>query len=256
MIETNLAIAIPFLLLGLAHSLLGEKLLMRPLLAADWSVPRLSRRVAGIILHFAWHLTTVTWFGLALVFLGVDLLVAVAAIGGVSAVIIFVRLRSHLAWPLMLLISLAALRDYGTIGDSAMRIAGWVAVGLLVGAALVHGYWALGGQRWGHLVIPTTPGSGAAFSPPAIATAAVGVSLAGFAALIVMALIDAQLLVSARTVVLWVGVGVLALRAAGDGRLVGFSKMVRGTDFAVADDAYFTPLVVFLAFGAASAAVL
>ena len=49
------------------------------------------------------------------------------------------------------------------------------------------------------------------------------------------------------------GCGVLALRALGDGRVVGFSKRERGTLFARRDDAYYTPLVVLLAAGAYAA---
>jgi hypothetical protein len=46
---------------------------------------------------------------------------------------------------------------------------------------------------------------------------------------------------------------VLSLRAVGDGRFVGFSKRVRDTAFGRADDALYTPAVVLLWFGAASA---
>ena len=43
---------------------------------------------------------------------------------------------------------------------------------------------------------------------------------------------------------------VVALRAAGETKLVGFTKTARDTGFARADDRYFTPLVVLLALGA------
>jgi len=47
-----------------------------------------------------------------------------------------------------------------------------------------------------------------------------------------------------------------ALRAIGDTRVAGSTKTVRNTDFARADDRYFTPIVVFLALGASGALVV
>ena len=48
----------------------------------------------------------------------------------------------------------------------------------------------------------------------------------------------------------------LTLRLIGDGRFVGFSKRVRDTAFGRADDALFTPAVVLLWLGTASALAL
>ncbi len=256
MIETNLTIAIPFLVLALAHSVLGERRVLGPLRAMDLTVGTMSRRFLDRLLRFAWHATSLTWFALGLVFLGLDLLLGAALIGGLAAVIMFVYMRAHLAWPLFLLIAVAALRAYGTVGDAGLQVAGWVAFTVLGAAATLHLYWAMGGTRWTRAVIPTTEVGARSFDPPPLATAAVAVALAVFAALVAMELAAVEAFAQLRVVLLWVGVGVLALRAAGDGRLVGFSKSVRTTAFAKADDAVLTPLVVFLAFGVSAAALL
>ena len=151
---------------------------------------------------------------------------------------------------------LAAMYDGGWLGDGLLRGAGWISVALLGAAAALHVYWALGGRRWASAVIPTSGPGESLFSPPPLATAAVAVLLGGFATLVALHLLDAGPFGGVRVLLLWVGVGVLALRAAGDGRFVGFSKSVRGTSFAQADDAWFTPLIVALAFGSTAAAIL
>lgn len=55
--------------LGVAHSYLGEKYLLARLLKQN--LPRLSRdrddAFTKQVLRFAWHLTTVAWFGLGLI---------------------------------------------------------------------------------------------------------------------------------------------------------------------------------------------
>jgi hypothetical protein len=45
-------------------------------------------------------------------------------------------------------------------------------------------------------------------------------------------------------------IGAAPLRAIGDTKVAGFTKSVRDTPFADADDRYFTPLVVLLSLGA------
>lgn len=55
------------------------------------------------------------------------------------------------------------------------------------------------------------------------------------------------------TCVVGLGILVLAARALGDGRGIGFTKRVRTTRFGRADDLYFTPLIVLLAIGSAAA---
>ena len=64
--------------IGIVHSVLGERLLLRPLFAhPDWSLPRMPREPAERVLRFAWHLTTIAWWAIA------------AALVGASPVVVF-----------------------------------------------------------------------------------------------------------------------------------------------------------------------
>lgn len=97
-------------LTGVAHSWLGERMLIGPILAYEnHSAPVLQRRFARNLLRAAWHITTVTWFGVsaALVFLGTEPLTAsgrnaVLSIGvaflvmGIAA--LYLSKGRHLAW--------------------------------------------------------------------------------------------------------------------------------------------------------------
>lgn len=57
-------------LTGIVHSWLGERMLIGPMLAPEnRSGPLLQRRFNRSLLRFAWHITTVTWFGVSAVLL-------------------------------------------------------------------------------------------------------------------------------------------------------------------------------------------
>ena len=86
----NLALliaAILTFLLGATHSLLGERLIVRPLLGTE--LPKLlgSSRMMQRSLWFAWHLTTVLMWGLAALLLNMSL--------GTSS---FVSARAIIGW--------------------------------------------------------------------------------------------------------------------------------------------------------------
>jgi hypothetical protein len=231
---------------ALVHSVLGEARILRPLLGSAWSIG-MSRRAAEQILRFAWHLTSIAWLALAAIVAGGEPLLLVAIMALWSAGVIFVMLRAHLAWPLFLLAGLAALRADGSL-DSAWLRAGAIAtaVALLVAAAL-HVYWAGGGRWMLDRAAPATGRSGRRFQPGPVPTLLVAVALAGLAALII-AVAEGRGPSALRWLV-GAGAGALALRAVGDTRVAGFTKTVRDTPFARADDRWFTPLVVFLALG-------
>lgn len=235
---------------AVAHSVLGEVGIIRPLLAAEWSID-VPRWAADRILRFAWHLTSLAWLALAALVVGADRFPIVGAMALCSAAAIFIVLRGHLAWPVFLLAGLAALRADGVLGSAWLRAGALAAVVALLAAAALHVYWALGGRWMLDRALPPTTGSGAAFEPGRGLTLLVAGALAAFAAMVIAVVEDRgpgwlRWLVGA-------GVAVLALRAAGDGKIVGFTKKVHDTDFARADDRWFTPLVVFLALGAAGA---
>jgi hypothetical protein len=104
---------------GLAHSILGERyILIRLFRRTD--LPKLFGGTEFTIrtLRFAWHLTTVAWWGAAsLFFLMAQRPLSSAAVSGVlagvflvSAVITLVASRGrHLAWPVFLTIGVIAL---------------------------------------------------------------------------------------------------------------------------------------------------
>lgn len=247
----ELVVAGCLIALGLAHSTLGESGILRPLFAATWTTNE-PRWAVERILRFAWHITSVAWFALAAIVLGANLLVAVGVMSLVSAAIIFVMLRGHLAWPLFLLAGLAALRADGVLGDSILR-AGAIATTAALGvAALVHVYWALGGTWMLDRALPPTDPGG--FSPGPWLTLSVAGALAVFGALVGATAFDAW--TPSLGWLVGIGVGVLTLRAIGDTRVAGFTKSVRDTDFAIADDRFFTPIIVFLALGASGAIVV
>ena len=105
--------------LGLAHSYLGERyILIRLFRRAD--LPKLFGGTEFTVrtLRFAWHLTTVAWWGsAALFFVMAQWPVSVATVSGVlaavflvSAAVTLVASRGrHLAWPVFLAIGVIAL---------------------------------------------------------------------------------------------------------------------------------------------------
>jgi hypothetical protein len=118
-----LAAAILIGLLGLVHSVLGERyILIRLFRRTD--LPRLfgSDLFTRRTLRFAWHLTTVVWFGIAAVFVhlagpnpfGTARLGAIFAVTALaSAIVALVGSRGrHPAWAVFL--AIAALSWFGT----------------------------------------------------------------------------------------------------------------------------------------------
>jgi hypothetical protein len=105
--------------LGVAHSYLGEKyILIRLFRRGD--LPKLFGGTEFTVstLRFAWHLTTVAWWGAAsLLFLLAQGPISSSAVAGVlaavflvSAAITFIASRGrHLAWPVFLVIGVIAL---------------------------------------------------------------------------------------------------------------------------------------------------
>lgn len=235
---------------ALVHSVLGEARILRPLFASAWSIS-MSRRAAERILRFAWHLTSIAWLALAAIVAGGEPLPLVAMMALWSAGVIFVMLRAHLAWPLFLLAGLAALRADGSLDEPWLRAGAIATAGVLLGAAGLHVYWAFGGRWLLDRAAPATGPSGRRFEPGPALTLLVAAALASLAVLVV-AVAERR----GPDLLRWLaglGAGVLVLRAIGDTKVVGFSKTVRDTPFARADDRWFTPLVVFLALGATGA---
>ena len=115
-------------LVGLAHSWLGEKKILRPLLKLD-GLPAILGGVhhTKMTLRVAWHVLTLVWCGLAamMVYLhvfsaGADIafLWMTSAVFGVSGMVSLIAGRgAHLSWIAFLLI--AALVGYAAYGRAS-----------------------------------------------------------------------------------------------------------------------------------------
>jgi len=247
------AAAFPWILVSLAHSVLGERLLLQPLFAQkDWSLGgRRSRQRIEALFRFAWHATSIAWLGLAALAFGAPLPWVLASVAGLCALLDFYFLRWHLAWPIFLFASLASIWWTGSLEHVLPLGAGATAV-LLVGLSLLHVYWAAGGTSALESTLPSDSEGNLAFRPGRLMTLGVAALLLAFAGLLIAAAFQSNL--AARWLVGF-GFLVLAARAVGDRKYVGFTKTIRSTSFARLDDRLYTPIVVLLALGALSALV-
>ena len=109
--------AILTLAIGGAHSYLGERFLIGPLLSPERRQGLLEKgEFARRTLRFAWHLTTIAWWGFAAILIGLALAPAASPVRMVLAVVAatffatglstFASSRGrHLAWPVFLAIA-------------------------------------------------------------------------------------------------------------------------------------------------------
>ncbi len=112
----NLA-AVLLIVTGVAHSLLGERRLLVPLLSKQEGI--LASKLARFILRFAWHLTSVTWAVLALILIQLVHDAATArwwaaaatgaAFTGAGLFDLICSRGRHVGWPLLTGIGIAAL---------------------------------------------------------------------------------------------------------------------------------------------------
>jgi hypothetical protein len=111
--------AIVAVIIGSAHSYLGERSVFPRLLrCADLPRLRGSIEFTQSILRWAWHLTSLAWFGFAyLLFLlalgrtpgAVELSRTIAVIFGLTGLIAFATTRGrHIAWPLFAVVAIAS----------------------------------------------------------------------------------------------------------------------------------------------------
>lgn len=233
-------------LLAIAHSVLGETSLLRPLFKQEWDIDE-PRWGVERVFRFAWHLTSMAWLALAAVLLDIGVLSAVAVLSMASAALVFVMLRGHLAWPMFLLAAFGALQADGRLTETVREGGALAAVVMLTLAALVHVYWAFGGRWMLDVAVPVDP-TGQGRRPGPILTFAVALALVVFAGLVIAAVADVG--PSIVGVLVWIGVAVFAVRAIGDTKTVGFSKSDHSSPFAQADDRWFTPIVFSIALGA------
>jgi hypothetical protein len=109
--------------------------------------------------------------------------------------------------------------------------------------AIMHIYWALGGNLDISKMIPVSNGK-PVFTPGAIGTFSVAIVLACFAAVSLALGFREAVPVDYRPYVKFAGFiigAVLVLRAIGEFKYVGFFKRVRGSDFAKYDSLAYSP---------------
>jgi len=250
----SIATAIGFGVLALAHSLLGERELLRPLFARAWDIG-IPRDAAERIFRFAWHITSLAWLGLAALALGASPWLVLAMVAATSGLVIFVSLRGHLAWPIFFATALAAGMEGGFVGAGVLATVSLVAALGLALTGLLHVRWAAGGSTDMLAIgVPTGASGAPLFRPRWWASLAVGVALLGVAAAVTVRLLG--LAWPGVAAALWIATAVFTLRAVGDGRHVGFSKPSHGSTFERLDDRVYTPLAVLFAFGGAAALLL
>lgn len=239
-------------LIGAAHSVLGELHLIGPLMKADWSRLLMPERLAKATLRFAWHLTTLAWWALAaqLVLDAAWHLDIVVACSAATALVIFGATRGgHFAWAVFAAIAACAwLGEHGTERLHAIRDAAGLSLGvLLIGIAALHVYWASGG-RWGvEEAVPTRDGQ-PLFRPSRAATLAVAAALTAAGAW--------AWLCATGTPPAWAPgwsaqlgwpLGVIFLaRVLGDFRYCGLFKRVFDSTFARWDSLLYSPLCITL----------
>jgi hypothetical protein len=232
-------------LLAVAHSWLGERKLIGPLLATT-AFPKLplGAAFAKATLRFAWHLTSVAWLGLAYVLVRPEhAAAAVAVVLAVSGAATFVATGGrHFAWAVFAIGAFAAATAASSGAVPAQALGALVA-GVLAAIGGLHVAWALGVRWGGSAAVPEVAGK-PAFSPSRTVTLLVAAGLFAMAWL---------MLALARLVSLplprdWVWAAcvaialVFAARTIGDFRWAGLFKRVHGTRFARMDDLLFTPL--------------
>lgn len=255
--------ALAYLSLAVAHSYLGERKVLVPLLAQEWAIA-LPKRFVHPLLRCAWHLTSFIWLAAAAILAvaaargGVPPVVldALGAAALVSGAVMLVALRGlHAAWAVFAVAAIGCfVGGHGWPRDELVKlVAGALSSLTLLFLAALHVYWA-GGGRWGiRAVIPTSEDGAPTFRPGAVMTIAVAVALATGAAIIASAAGLLPALPWARPLGLAAAV-VFTVRMVGDFRFAGLFKREWRTEFARWDSQLFSPLCGALALGCAIAA--
>lgn len=255
-------------LIGLAHTVLGEKLLIGPLLEHHpWPKLPLRERFAKRTLRFAWHMTTLAWWGLSAMLLlsassrEAELTGAIAATLLLTGLLIAVVSRgAHFAWPVFLAASgCAVLGAHGGTAAISHQLEvsiGAVAASVMAAIGLLHLYWAVRGVSVkGSIALPEKSDGEPLFVPGRAMTALVASALLSAALVVYAATGELALPVSGSLIeaAAWILAAVFTLRLIGDFKYVGLFKRPSRSSFARWDSLLYSPLCFFLA--AASAVV-
>lgn len=112
--------------------------------------------------------------------------------------------------------------------------------------AVIHIYWAFGGNWGKQQAIPTTTNGKPLFTPGF--SACLGVSIAFLSLITFIYIENFNYFPPAIYTSLWVCIALIFLvRSTGDFKYVGFFKKIRETKFAKLDTNYYSPLCLFIA---------
>jgi len=250
---TSILTAALLFLLAAAHSVLGERDILGPLFEAEWRTNGEPRWAVERLVRLTWHAASVAWVGLGALALGASAWGVVAATSFATGALLFFMIRGHFGWVLFWIAGAASMHAAGALTPALLMGVAIATAALGSALALLHVAWAVRGAPSG--VLPEREDGRPMFTPGPLACLAVAALLVVFSVLVVWPIVGAGFERPAKWLVL-AGCSVLTLRALGDGRSVGFSKSERRSAFARRDDAYYTPLVVWLAAGAGAAAML
>lgn len=111
--------AILSIVLGVLHSVLGERILLRPLIATVPAPAAIGSHHRRQVMRLAWHATSITWIGIGLVFLVLAVqpldgpaLSVLAVLAATFAAVLVLSLAwtkgRHGSWMFCLAIALAA----------------------------------------------------------------------------------------------------------------------------------------------------
>lgn len=114
--------------------------------------------------------------------------------------------------------------------------------------AMLHLYWALGGQWALWETIPHINGK-PAFHPNAPMMIGLTVALIGIASLFILLACPIEALLPWTRYIAWGLAGVFFARAVGDFKALGFSKKIKDSDFAYWDTRLYSPLCVLVGIG-------
>lgn len=237
-----IASALLLVVLAVLHSWLGEISVLKPLFASSWNIG-IPKDAARRLVRFCWHLPSLAWLGLAGLVLGAPALQCAAGVSLATALLIFLSLRGHFAWPIFVLSALLAWEGGNCWPGELLLPQVALVLGLVIGlgSAALHVYWALGGRAGLHAALPPQKEGEPAFRPGAGLCALMGAILLFWTTLIAAPLTGMSM--PAQRWLLWASVLVFTLRLVGEGRKVGFFKQDRNSLFARWDDALYLPLV-------------
>jgi len=114
--------------------------------------------------------------------------------------------------------------------------------------AIIHFYWALGGQ-WGfENALPTNEQGIKILNPKTIDSIIVGIVLLIFGLFYLFSFnsLKNKLLIIIRNIGLWVIPIIFVVRAMGDFKYVGFFKQIDGTVFADMDTKFYSPMCLVI----------